>query len=233
MFTVSLANQADILQDLLELYYPQGASIIDFTYGTGAIYWNIFEKPGLSDNYRIMKCDAEPSLENEAIMKLDLTTDDYSNLGAFDIGVFDPPYLKRPSFDYPNKSKVLSSNIANTQVIAMQYQGKRSWAAKKLNRFVANLTPEIFTERLKGLARVAPTVIKEEGLLLVKIMNPREKGAIWDHAFEIKTVLNDKWKLVDELAYIRQGPTTWKIKGHLQSLHGYWLTFQKRPRKLE
>src|SRR5579872_3765179 len=131
MFTVSLENQAVILEGLLELYYPEGARAIDFTYGTGALWWNIFENPRLKEMYPVTKCDAEPSLPEESINQLDLTKDDYAHLGKHEIGVFDPPYLRRPSFDYPNKSKVLNSNIAGTQLIALQYQGKRSWAAKK------------------------------------------------------------------------------------------------------
>ena len=236
-FSVALCNQADILEQLLQLYFPDGAKIIDLTYGTGAFFWNIFEKPRLNEIYQVTKCDAEPSLEGEEIHKLDLETDDYSQLGLHDCAVFDPPYLiGRPSFDYPASSKVLDSNISGTQVLAMQFQGKRSWSAKAraktgengINRFVANMTLEVFHERLKGLARVAPTVLKDNGLLLTKIMNPRHKGKLVDHAFAIKREMHESFDLVDELAYVRQGATTWKIKGHLQNLHGYWLVFQKR-----
>ncbi len=88
MFTIVLENQADIVEKLLQLCYPEGAKIIDFTYGTGAIWWNIFEKPYLNEKYQITKCDAEPSSKlQEPINKLDLTEDDYSKLGYHDIGV--------------------------------------------------------------------------------------------------------------------------------------------------
>lgn len=236
-FTVSIANQADILVDLLEMYFPDGARVIDLTYGTGALWWKIFETPRLNSSYRVTKCDAEPSLEGDGIQKLDLLQDDYSALGQHDAAIFDPPYLiGRPSFDYPASSKVLNSNISGTQVMAMQFQGKRSWSAKArsktmeggINRFVANMTLDVFNERLRGVARVAPAVLKEGGLLLVKIMNPRHKKKLVDHALAIKLALAQNFCLIDELVYIRQGATTWKVKGHLQNLHGYWLVFQKK-----
>ena len=123
MFTITNENQADIIEHLLELYRPDGANIIDFTYGTGAFWWNVYEKPRLKTFYKITACDAEPSFgkdrvereilqevllsesgeepegeeeehqHEENILKLDLTKDDYSHLGTFHIGVFDPPYL--------------------------------------------------------------------------------------------------------------------------------------------
>lgn len=236
LFTISLENQADILEKLLHLYFPSGAKAIDLTYGTGALWWNVFEDDRLAKMYSVTKCDAVPSLEHENINRLDLTLDDYSHLGGHDLALFDPPYLiGRPSFDYPASSKVLNSNISGTQVLAMQFQGKRSWSAKAraanqdgTNRFVANITLDVFVERLKGLARVAPIVLRDDGLLLVKIMNPRHKGKLMDHSCHIKTILTPNFELMDELVYIRQGSTTWKVKGHLQNLHGFWLVFKKR-----
>jgi hypothetical protein len=230
MFTVSLENQADIVEKLLQLYYPQGAKIIDFTYGTGAIWWNVFEKPFLNEKYQITKTDAEPSTKlKEPIHTLDLTKDDYSQLGKHDIGVFDPPYLiGRPSFDYLSNGKVLDSGIAGTQkVISMGFQGKRSWSSTNLNKYVCNLTRSVFDERVDGLKIKADQTIKSEGLLFVKIMNPRNNGKIIDHVYTIKQKLQN-FELMDELIYIRQGATTWKVKGHLQNLHGFWLIFQKK-----
>jgi hypothetical protein len=243
MFTVSLANQADEFEDLLENYFPDGARIIDFTYGTGALYWSLYANERLQGLYTFTKTDASPSdrvKDKEEIIKLDLTKDDYSHLGLHDVGIFDPPYLiGRPSFDYPSKSKVLNSNISGTQVLAMQYQGPRSWAAQKLDKFVCNLKPEVFRERLNGFARVAPTVIKDDGLLFVKLMNPRHDGKLMDWTFETKVALMKDFEKIDEQIYIRQGSTTWKPrKGkdengrvkykHLQNLHGFWTIFQKR-----
>src|SRR6266446_3420111 len=137
MFTISLENQADIVDKLLRLYYPEGADIIDFTYGTGAIWWNVFENPSLNKRYQVTACDADPSPKlKEPINKLDLTESDYSHLGKHDIGVFDPPYLiGRPSFDYPSNEKTMDSGISGTQkVISMGFQGKRSWSSTNLNK---------------------------------------------------------------------------------------------------
>jgi len=229
VFTIFLDNHADIWERLLEFYYPRGAKVIDFTYGTGAIHWNIFEKEK-TEKYTLTKCDAAPNdkVKEEGVIVKDLTKDAYSDLGFHDCGVFDPPYLiGRSSFDYPNKSKVLDSNIAGTQVLAMQYQGKRSWAANKLDNYVANPTLEVFNQRVLGLNRIAPTCLKAGALLFVKVMDPRNDGSLIPHHVNIINSLTN-FKLYDLGVYIRQGATTWKVKGHLQNLHGYWMIFQNK-----
>ena len=85
VFTVFMDNHADIWERLLEFYYPQGAKVIDFTYGTGAIWWNIFEK-GKSDRYLLTKCDAAPNdkVKAEGVAVKDLTKDDYTDLLALE-----------------------------------------------------------------------------------------------------------------------------------------------------
>ncbi len=227
MFTVLMDNHADIWERLLEFYYPGGARVIDFTYGTGAIWWNIFEKA--KTKYSLTRCDAAPNekVKGEGVIVKDLTRDDYSELGLHDCAVFDPPYLiGRNSFDYPSKSKVLDSNIAGTQVLAMQYQGKRSWAANKLNKYVANATLQVFNDRVLGLNQRSPSALKDGGLLFVKVMDPRHDGSLIAHHINIVNALTN-FRLSDLGVYIRQGATTWKVKGHLQNLHGYWMVFQK------
>jgi hypothetical protein len=228
LFSIFLDNHAEIWERLLEFYYPNGARVIDFTYGTGAIWWNIFEKKKVQ--YTVTRCDAAPNgkVLKEDVFTKDLTKDDYTGLGQHDAAVFDPPYLiGRSSFDYPNKSKVLNSNITGTQILAMQYQGARSWAANKLDNYVANPTLEVFNQRVRGLNERAPTVIKDAGLLFVKVMDPRNDGSLVAHHVNIINALTN-FQLIDLGVYIRQGATTWKVKGHLQNLHGYWMVFQKK-----
>ncbi|MHB1910373.1 MAG: hypothetical protein ACYCQJ_16125 [Nitrososphaerales archaeon] len=227
MFTIFLDNHADIWERLLKFYYPEGAKVIDFTYGTGAMWWNIYEK---ELDYSVTKTDASPNdkVLKEGVIVKDLTKDDYSELGIHDCALFDPPYLiGRSSFDYPNKSKVLDSNVAGTQLLALQYQGKRSWGANKLDNYVANPTLEVFNQRVEALNHVAPTVLCDDSLLFVKVMDPRHNGSLVPHHVNIINALTN-FRLYDIGIYVRQGATTWKVKGHLQNLHGYYLIFQNK-----
>jgi len=206
MFTILLQKQADIFRDLLEFYLPNGGSVIDFTYGTGATWWNT--QPG---RYKITKTDAAPSTP-DTIQK-DLTNNDYAALGLHDAGFFDPPYLiGRPNFDY-------SSNRQG-------FTGPRSWGSNELLKYMSNPTLEAFNERIQGLNRAAAQTISEGGFLFIKIMDCRYRGKLLTHHITITSLLTN-FELVDLAVYIRQGATTWESKTHLQGLHGYWMVFKR------
>lgn len=211
MFTILMDKQADIWRHLLEFYFPSGAKVIDFTYGTGATWWPT------TSLYQITKTDAVPN--DASVIRKDLTKDNYADLGLHDAGFFDPPYLiGRSSFDYPTSSH-RQGNI-----------GKRSWGQNGLARFVANPTLDVFVERLNGLNSVASQTIKEGGLLFIKLMDCRKDGKLITHHITTTQKLTN-FDLIDLAIYIRQGATTWESKQHLQNLHGYWLVFKKKEPK--
>src|ERR1700722_13903203 len=102
MFTIQIDDQAQILERLLKVYVEPTARIIDFTYGKGGL-WNF------KHTYDVVKCDKEP---DEGDTKKDLCADDYTDLGMFQAGVFDPPYLiGRMKFDYPLNKGNLSQGF--------------------------------------------------------------------------------------------------------------------------
>ncbi len=208
MLTILMDKQADIWRHFLEFYYPQGAKVIDFTYGTGAT-WR-----ATPTQYLITKTDAVPN--DESVIKKDLTKDSYADLGLHDAGFFDPPYLIGKNSSYIATSSHRQDNI-----------GKRSWGQNGLARFVANPTLDVFIERLNGLNTAASQTIKSGGLLFVKIMDCRKDGRLITHHITIIQKLTN-FELIDLAVYIRQGATTWETKQHLQNLHGYWLIFKMR-----
>lgn len=227
VFTLVLNTQDNLFADLLQLYYPKGCKIIDFTYGTGGLWWKIMENPYYKKLYKITACDKEPSpklkdLDN--INVLDICKDDYSKLGLHDVGAFDPPYLLgRTSFEY--SSKLNKHN--HTQIIPTQYQGKRSWSNTKLGKYVSNQSLSQFNERVEYLKVKACQVIKPGGLLFVKVMDPRYKKKLIAHHINITNILRDRFELMDHQIYIRQGATTWKSKTNLQNLHGHILIYKR------
>ncbi len=217
MFTVFLNNHAGIIADLMSLYFPKQAKIIDVTYGTGALWWKILEDEEMAKKYQVTACDAVPNQNpkiKEKINQRSLLTDNYDDLGVHDALVFDPPYLiGRTCFNYSHTEKL---------------EGPRSWSSDKLPKYVANPTIEAFDERVRGLLRIAPTVLKPNGILIVKVMDPRHNGQLIDHHIRIVNILREKFDLIDHGIYIRQGATNFKIKGHLQNLHGHYLIFRLR-----
>ena len=222
-FSVFLQPQAEILADLLQAYYPKGAKVIDFTYGTGGLWWKVKESPLLAPLYPITACDAAPNKKLAGvgnIHKKDLLRDDYSDLGLHDVGVFDPPYLiGRGSFDVPNAKK---------GVVPTALQGPRSWSQDELGKYTTNRTVTDFNQRVEGLRQRAPQAIKRGGLLLVKVMDVRNNGSLVPHHVSCINILSKSFDYIDTGIYIRQGATTWKPKEGLQGLHGYWLVFRLR-----
>jgi hypothetical protein len=122
MFTVLFDKHSYILRRLLELYYPQGCSVIDFTAGQGRLHVD------LPARYRVTLCDRAPGHQ----YRKDLTKDDYNDVGMHDCGVFDPPYLvQRLAFDYPAKKT-------------------QTWR-RKVSRMSGNQSLEEFNERVRAL----------------------------------------------------------------------------------
>jgi hypothetical protein len=153
------------------------------------------------------------------ILQRDLFQDSYEDLGQFDFGFADFPYLiGRSSFDYPSKQKVMSHSQG--------MYGPRSWGSTKLETYVANPDVATFNRRVQILNEKAAAIIKPGGLLFIKIMNPRHKKKLINHDV---TFINELGHFVceDRGVYIRQGATTWSTEDHLQNLNGFWLVFRK------
>ena len=213
-FTLFFDDQGEILRRLLELYYSSRRKVksIDLTYGRGALWSVVFNDPALRAKYKVTRCDAAPTVKG--VKKMNLLTDDYSRFNQHDVALFDPPYLiGRRAFDY---KKQVSMN---------------SWAKKGgLKKHTSNQTLEEFNRRVECLGDKANQFLKPGGLLLVKVLDPRKDGTLIPHHVTIANILHNAFELVDIGVYLRMGATTWKINGHLQNLHGYWMTFRLRDR---
>lgn len=221
MFTIFLDNAAETLWHLLRVKGVKGG-IIDLTYGTGALWkWD----QTIHENYwDVIKTDAIPT--DETVHPMNLYEDDYTPLidilgEPFSAAVFDPPYnIGRQSFDY-------SAKLKQGKLVPMQYQGKNSWGTKGTEIYTSNMKVEDFATRVDAVNRVAPTVLQEGGYLIVKLMNPRHKGEYIQHDMTTRLGLTN-FKLTDFAIYIRQGATTWRSKGNLQNLNGFFLIFKKK-----
>lgn len=210
MFTVLLDNHSTNLQRLLDLYVGRGSKVIDFTYGTGALWQDV-------QGYEVTKCDANAS---DGVKEKDIFADDYADLGKHKAGIFDPPYLiGRSSFDYSAKVN------GDGALVPMQYQGKRSWGTKGVGTYTSNQTVDKFNERVRHINNKAPTTLEPEGMLFVKVLDPRHNKRLVQHHINVVNILTN-FTLDCVFVYIRQGATTWKVKGTGQNLHGYWLAFR-------
>ncbi len=233
MFDVLHERSAEIIADLLQLYRPSGAKIIDFTFGTGALWWKIFETPELCKKYRVTACDAVPFDSKEAqaprgfrVTKRNLLEDDYGDLGKHDVGLVDFPYrIGKPSSTKANEGRP----------VAIQLMGPRSWAASKgdTSRFMYNESEESFNERVDALNRKAPSCLKPRALLINKIMNVGDgKGRLVPHAYNCWRLFTN-FELIEDPIYVRHDTGPYRRRGQLERIHGHFQIFRLKepPRK--
>ncbi len=158
------------------------------------------------------------------IIVKDIDFDSYKELGVFDAGFADFPYLigRSNAFNY-NKPGVVS----HSQGLSQGMTGPRSWSTSGLETYVANPNVEAFNNRVKKLNVKASEVIKPNGFLFIKIMNPRHNNQLINHDVTFINELTN-FVCIDRATYIRSGATTWTINGHMQNLTGSWMVFQRK-----
>lgn len=205
MRTILTQDHATNLRDLILNYGldSEDARIIDFSYGRGS-YW----RTDYQYRCKVTKTDAVPNSED--VIKKNLFDDDYSDLGEFAAGIFDPPYLYgHPAFDYGlNKDKGVKAE---------------SWAVEP--RFTQNKNEQDFINRVIALNRVAKQCIRKEGLLFVKVMDTRHKTKlVLNHCHIINNLPDfECWAMN---VYVAGGAKTWK--SHSETSHGYWMVFKRK-----
>lgn len=210
MRTLLTQDHPTIVRDFILNYKLDrpDSRIIDFTAGKKG-FWKTDYKYQLE----VVCCDAEPLPDYPDIIKKNLLTDDYADLGMFDAGVFDPPYIIKA-----NKRKVFNYESPTS----MQKQGKNSWGTNP--QFTENKTSQVFIERVQGLNRAALQCIKPGGFLFVKVMDVRDKGwLVPNHLYVCQNLSGFKYYAT--FIYYAGGAKTWK--GHAESAHGYWLVFRR------
>jgi hypothetical protein len=192
-----------------------GKRVIDFTAGKDG-FWET--------NYpykcEIVKCDAVPQFD--FIRKKDLTVDDYSDLGLFDAGFFDPPYLRgRQGTDYNNKQE----NGKNV-VVPASLQGKRSWSAGgELERYMTNKDDQEFIDRVKGVDRACRQCFRPGALLFVKVQDTRKDGyLVANHVMVMENLTLPSFRPYALYVYLKSGGQTWKH--HSETSHGFYIVMQ-------
>lgn len=206
MRTVLTQDHATNLRDLILNYGldKEGYRAIDFTYGKGGLW-----KTDYPYKFKLTKTDGVPF--NEEVIKKDIATDDYSDLGLHDFGLFDPPYLYgHQVFNYQNPT-------------SMQKQGKNSWGNDP--RFSENKNPEQFIDRVKALNRASSQCLMQGAFLFVKVMDVRFKGRLIMNHDLIEDNLTD-FECYALNVYLSGGAHTWKH--HSETSHGYWMVFKKK-----
>lgn len=204
MLSVLFGEQPDVLKQILSFYLPKGAKILDVTYGHGKLYASSGHVS--FNDYIIVGNDVDP----ESPAKYHYSFPEIQKIaeieGLFDAAIYDPPY----KYDTP-------SYVFNTP-----READLDWKPRK-TKWTVNLQLEMARELNKSL----PMVLKEEGLLICKIMDTRLKGKLIPNHMLLARCFS-LFELIDILVYIRTLIGLFKNNRHSQTAHGYYLIFRRK-----
>jgi hypothetical protein len=199
MLSVLFGEQFDNFRHILEFYLGDNSKILDVTYGAGKL-WQSVNKVSYP-NWNIIKNDVD----------LEMNTDyhyDFENLCRidekdFDAVIYDPPYL------YGRTSYIF------------YYRTDEDWTQNK-----TKWTVDAQVKCAKQLNGALPELLRDDGFLIVKIMDSKDDGKlILNHDIIINEMTN--LELKDIIIYVRLGVGVFKNSVSPQTAHGYYLIFQK------
>lgn len=228
MRSVLCQGHSQNLRDLLLNYGLDrpDCRIVDFTFGTGSMW-----KTDYAYKFELTRTDAVPTRED--VIKKDLLSSDYSDLGMHDAAIFDPPYLYGHSaFDYSmnNRKDIEAKNNNSQLIVSAQLQGKNSWGQTgDLKRFTGNKDEREFIDRVKGVNRAALTKIKLSFFMhCSRSWNTMNGGyQMPNHIHCIQNLTN--FKLYATFPYLAGGAKTWK--SHCETSHGFWIVLKLQKDK--
>jgi len=199
MLTVLFGEQFDTFRHILEFYLPEGARILDVTYGHGKLWQTVGKAARF--RYEVVTNDIDP--ESPAQFHVPITElPSVFPWHSFDAIIYDPPY----KYDKPSYILYQRSDQDWTPI-------KTKWSIELQKKCAFDLN------------NIAPVLLKREGFLIVKIMDTRYKGElVLNHKLIIDSLT--RFELIDLLVYIRTLVGLFKNEKHAQTAHGYFLVFK-------
>jgi len=198
LLSVLLKEQFDALRDILEFYLDPGSKILDITYGHGKL-WQ-FIGNGVSNKYQVISNDVDPGSPSQYHYSFpSLHKIPHS---PYDCVLYDPPYKY------------------NTSSFILFQRSDDDWRPNKTKWSISSQV-----QSARTLNNVLPPLLKENGLLIVKIMDTRYRGKlVLNHKIMLDTFSN--FTIEDIIVYIRLLVGLFKNKKHSQTAHGYFMVFR-------
>ncbi|MHA1288547.1 MAG: hypothetical protein ACTSPB_14175 [Candidatus Thorarchaeota archaeon] len=204
VLSVLFGEQFDNFRHILEFYLPDKSKILDVTYGAGKL-WQSVNQVSYPD-WNVTKNDVD--LEVKADYHYDFENLHKIGINDFDAVIYDPPYL------YGRSSYIF------------YYQTDEDWTQNK-----TKWTVDAQVKCAQQLNNALPNLLRDDGFLIVKIMDSRENGKlVCNHDIIINEMTN--LELKDIIIYVRLGVGVFKNNVSPQTAHGYYLIFQK-PKYLQ
>ena len=214
------SSNSEQFPDILRLYVPPPAKVLDMTYGNGVFWKNILNEPIIgnpnhweigSKTYGLWANDIDPD-KGEYSYDLRNLPKEWEN--QFDAVILDPPYLLmggiqtlKASIDRGYKNKEREKNSKSGQIGAV--------------------------ERLYGGGIIqAHKVLKRSGILIIKCMDQVRGGQQQWLSHDILDMCRIfGFRNEDMLVFVNKNRPTMRheTQKHARHNHSYWLVSRKRP----
>ncbi len=206
VLTARVGNNNDLFPDVLDLYVPDGSTILDVTYGKG-IFWKDVNIDARS--YKLFTNDCEYGLGEYSYdcRELPKPWED-----AFDTVIFDPPYL------YVGGWKTMRNfGAANSKLYRNQERAEKISGVKQVDLLYYNSMKEAYR------------VLKHKGILIIKCMDQVQSGKqVWAHMTykEYAEILG--FRSEDLFVLVRKSKPLMRHKKqiHARKNHSYFLVFK-------
>ena len=200
-------TNAEQFPDILRLYVPPPAKVLDMTYGNG-VFWKQVE-----GKYNVTKNDIDP---DRGTVHYDCTRLPASWRERYDCVVLDPPYLLVGGI------KTLKESIDRG------YQNKqRTGASGEKSSYLG------VVERLYGGGIIeAHRVLVRSGILIIKCMDQVYSGQqqwLSQNILDLCRIF--AFRVEDMLVYVSKNMPTMRHEHqvHARHNHSYWIVAKRRP----
>jgi len=224
ILTAKVGDNSDQFPDVLALYVPPPALILDMTYGRG-VFWRKVEQEfavhyigGDLDRPRTMHEELYLVVANDIDSELSNTHYDFRSLpeewaDRFDAVVLDPPYL------YQGGIETLKDSI------------DRGYKNKERSRSGIHGVALVHQLYAAGMSE-AYRVLRRKGILIVKCMDQVMSGKqVW-MGWEMQRLAETLGFVSEDLFVLvnKSTPTMrHKVQDHARRNHSYFLVFKRRP----
>ncbi|KKN54352.1 hypothetical protein LCGC14_0593300 [marine sediment metagenome] len=213
------ASNSEQFPQILGLYVPPPARVLDMTYGNG-VFWKqvdhtishgAFLPNPEGENYSLWPNDLDPE---RGLFSFDLTDLPDAWEGMFDAVILDPPYL------------LIGGIRTLKDSIDRGYKNRESDKKSKSGKIGA-------VERLYGGGIIqAYKVLKRSGILIIKCMDQVRGGQQQWLSHDIMDMCRIfGFRNEDQLVFVNKNKPTMRhdTQKHARHNHSYWLVAKKRP----
>lgn len=167
LLSIESGTSAQTVAKMLRVLFPDAATVLDMTYGSGK-FWTPYTP------WRVTGIDLNPERARDVCA--DFTRLPFRD-GAFDVAIFDPPYLTECSKSNPGKMGALFSYFDSLEALrdAVTRGSAEAWRVGRLGAIV-KVQNHVHQSRSVRMTRWVEAVIPEDAYGEVHLM--REAGKI-------------------------------------------------------